>query len=193
MTVSDRDLFHLIQTDNQRAFKELMNRYWRPMYLMAESVLSDSPTSEDIVQDVFINIWNKRSSIDITHSIKVYLFACTRYQIYRQIQQKKAPHVDIDQFSQLVPDPYDPQQALEYRDLLDRLESLIDQLPPRCREVYRLKREDNLSQKEIAEALQISRKSVENQLTIALKKLRAGLSRYIWLSTFLLSTIGGLI
>lgn len=184
MTVSDRDLFHLIQTDNQRALKELMDRYWRPMFLMAESVLNDSATSEEIVQEVFINIWNKRASIHITHSIKVYLFACTRYQIYRQIQQKRAPHVDIDQFSQLVPDPYNPQQALEYRDLLDRLEILINELPPRCREVYKLKREENLSQKEIAEALQISRKSVENQLTIALKKLRAGLSRYMFLFLF---------
>lgn len=184
MTASDRDLFQSIQTDNQRALKMLMDRYWRPMYLMSESVLKDSNTSEEIVQEVFINIWNKRASINIRHSIKVYLFACTRHQIYKQIQQKRIPHLDIDQFNHLVPDPYNPQQALEYRDLLDRLEVLINELPPRCKEVYIMKREEDLSQKEIAKALNISRKSVENQLTIALKKLKAGLSRYMFFLLF---------
>ncbi len=184
MVPSDRDLFQSIQTDNQKALKLLMDRYWRPMFLMAEAILKDSHTSEEIVQEVFISIWNKRASISINHSIKVYLFACTRYQIYKEIQQKKVPHLDIEQFNQLVPDPYNPQQKLEYQDLLDRLTLLISELPPRCREVYRMKREENLSQKEIAEALNISRKSVENQLTIALKKLRAGLSRYMFFLFF---------
>lgn len=180
MIVSDQDLFNSMKIDSQRALKELMDRYWRPMFLMAVSTLKDRRLSEEIVQEVFINIWNKRASIEITHSVKVYLFACTRYQIYKQIQQKKLAQVDISQFHELIPDPYTPQHTLEYHDLLDRLAVLINELPPRCRKIYQMRREEDLSQNEIAEKLQISRKSVENQMTIALKKLKAGLSRFIF-------------
>ena len=98
----------------------------------------------------------------------------------KQIQQKKLAQVDISQFHELIPDPYTPQHTLEYRDLLDRLAVLINELPPRCRKIYQMRREEDLSQNEIAEKLQISRKSVENQMTIALKKLKAGLSRFIF-------------
>src|SRR5690606_22337679 len=180
MIVSDQDLFNSIKTDNQRALKELMDRYWRSMFLMAASVLKDRSLSEENVKEEFINIWNKRASIEITQSFKIYLFACTRYQIYKQVKQKKLVQIDINQFHELIPDPYTPQHTLEYRDLLDRLEILINKLPPRCREIYQMRRDENLSQNEIAEKLQISRKSVENQMTIALKKLKAGLSRFMF-------------
>ncbi len=180
MEASDQELFESIQQDRQDALKQLMERYWRPLFLMIDAALHDPSSSEDIVQEVFINIWNKRKTIQIKHSVKVYLFACGRYQLFREIQKRKIPHVAIESCEQHLVDPYDPSQALQQQEMLQALETLVNQLPGRCREVYRLKREENLSQKEIAELLQISRKSVENQLTIALKKIRTGLARYIF-------------
>ncbi|WP_270087818.1 RagB/SusD family nutrient uptake outer membrane protein [Sphingobacterium sp. SYP-B4668] len=94
MEASDCQLFDSVQQDYQLALKKLMERYWRPFFLMVESTTQDQYASEDIVQEVLINIWRKRKQITIQLSKKVYLFACGRYQLFNKIQKRKAPEVD---------------------------------------------------------------------------------------------------
>ena len=178
---SDEQLFELLKAGLEKALEELIARYWESMYKMVVYTLDNPYVAEDIVQEVFIQIWDGRQIINLKHSLKAYLFASTRYSIYRQVkkEQLKQERLEARDFQYI--ENFNPEKELEYSELLLRVEDIVDQLPSRCREVYKLSRVEQLSHKEIAAQLNLSTKTVENQLTIALRKLRDGLGRLLTL------------
>ncbi|ERJ59897.1 sigma-70 family RNA polymerase sigma factor [Sphingobacterium paucimobilis] len=181
---SDDQLLVFLKHGEERALKAIIDRYWEGMYKMAATALDDLLLCEDIVQDIFIRIWNNRDGLDMNHSLKAYLFASTRYGVYRQVKiqlQRGSLHrdkemVDIER--------YDPHNMLAYKELLRCVEDIVEGLPERCREVYLLSREQHLSHKDIADKLSISTKTVENQLTIALRRIRSGIGKTLFLLFF---------
>ncbi|WP_270087811.1 RNA polymerase sigma factor [Sphingobacterium sp. SYP-B4668] len=181
---SDEELCALIKQNKEKALQAIMLRYWEPLYKMALYTLHDTFLCEDIVQQVFIQIWSKRDVLNFRYSLKSYLFACTRYEVYRQIKAKHTPLHSCDDDEYRYIEYYNPHQALEYNELLENVETLVDQLPDRCREVYKLSRDHQFSHKQIAAHLNVSTKTVENQITIALKKIKVGLSKLLFLLLF---------
>lgn len=177
---SDEQLLIFLKRGEERALKTIINRYWEGMYKMASSALDDLLLCEDIVQDIFIRIWNNREGLDLNHSLKAYLFASTRYGIYRQLKVQ-LQYSDFDREGELVDvEEYNPHNILAYKELLQSVEEVVQRLPERCREVYLLSREQQLSHKDIAERLNISTKTVENQLTIALRRIRSGIGKTLF-------------
>ena len=174
MCFSDAELIDRIKIDDKSAFSTIYNRYWEKLYLLAYTILKDNHAAEDIVQDVMISFWTRRNEIEIDN-INSYLYQCVRFQVFKLIKKNKnmllTPVSEIDL---VVFNPAESNFQLEYinRSLLN----VVEKLPARCREVFLLRRVKDLSIKEISEKLGISPKTVENQLTIALKRIRASIN-----------------
>ena len=136
--------------------------------------------SEDIIQDVFLDLWNKRESLIINISLKAYLYACTRYKVYEYFRKNKNKlRVDLlDDLNKRLTEST-PLTKLMHKELVQHIENVVATLPEKCRLVYTLSREQKLSHKEIADQLNISPKTVENHITKALKTLKLSLGSFL--------------
>ncbi|HXO74456.1 MAG TPA: sigma-70 family RNA polymerase sigma factor, partial [Puia sp.] len=126
-----------------------------------------------VVSDVFIKVWEKRKELEKIDNLKVYLYVSTRNIAFNYLdKQKRNATFSIDDFQAEFTSVYfDPEQMLITADMLALIQKAIDQLPSKCRLIFKLAKEDGLKYKEIAEILNISAKTVENQIAIALHKI----------------------
>jgi RNA polymerase sigma-70 factor (family 1) len=171
----ESELLREIAQGNESAFTEVYRQYWKLLFSVAANKLNNLADAEEVVQEVFADLWKRRSAINIRQSLKSYLAAAVKFQVYsllhkryRQREHEKLVQQTIDTTS-FVEEQYDL-KALE-----QQLQQTTAQLPERCRLVYELSREAGLSNKEIAQTLNISEKTVENQMTRALKRLRTSI------------------
>ena len=169
-TDKDAELLIRLQEDDQYDFTSIYNKYWKNLYAVAYSILKDKTICEDIVQDIFINVWNKRKSIAIKVSLKAYLTSSVKYEVFRQLKKKIEALEIVDD---LLIDPNNSaQENMEYKELLVHMNNVVNKLSTKCREVFILSREKELSHKEIAVIRNISTKTVENHIGKALGSLK---------------------
>ncbi len=180
ISFSDNELLEQLRHDNEAALNMIFKKYWQPLFISAFNLLKDKDACEDIIQDIFIRIWDRRHEIEIKTSFKAYLFASMRYEVFRQIKLGNAREDIFNCLNQVFKDP-SPYENLVHKDMLAKVDSVIGGLPDKCREVYRLSREEQLSHKEISERLDISPKTVETHITKALKHLRISLQQILTL------------
>ncbi|MFC0513207.1 RNA polymerase sigma-70 factor [Mucilaginibacter angelicae] len=172
--MSDMQLIGLLKADDEAALSMIYRRYWASLFKAAYNILKDRQACEDIIQELFIKLWDCRTEVEISISLKAYLYASVRYGVYRQI---RTGSVKSEIFDDLIERLHTPatHNSIEHKELLLQINQVIDTLPEKCREVYKLSREECLSHKEIALQLNISTKTVENHLTKALRQLRGSL------------------
>ena len=186
---SDIILINRLRSGDESALTELYNKFWQSLFVSSYNVLKDKELCEDIIQDIFMNIWHNREKLEINISLKGYMYACARYQVFNQFKKNKDKiHVelfeDLDKRFQYST----PETQLMHEELLDQINSIVQALPEKCQLVYKLSREEQLSHKEIAERLDISTKTVENHITKALHVIRlsmgtsASMAMVLWLS-----------
>ena len=163
--------------DDEPAYKELFFLFYKPLIQFATSFVRSAEMSEEIVSDVFIRVWEKRKQLEEIQNLKVYLYISTKNNSLKYLlKQQKQVAITIDGLSvelQSISD--NPEQLMITAEMMTRIQRTIDQLPPRCKIVYKLIREDGLRYKEVAEILDISVKTIDNQLAIALKKISAAI------------------
>ncbi|MEM7549009.1 MAG: RNA polymerase sigma-70 factor [Bacteroidota bacterium] len=179
---ADEQLIDLLKTDNQEAIEILFKQYYKQLCIVVYRMLGDRDLSEDLVQEVFLTIWKNRQKIDINISIRAYLKRATVNRTLNYIRDNKkryASPLDDSPIKDWESGEYDGHEELEYSELKGEIEKGIESLPPRCRMVFVLSRYEQLSHKEIAQQLDISEKTVENQIGKALKIMRSVLSRYL--------------
>jgi len=161
----------IARMDDQQAYKELFTSLYSYLFSFAKSLVKAKEPAEEIVSDVFIKIWEKRKGLEKIENLKVYLYVSTRNIAYNYLEKQRRTLADpIDDF-QGISLYLDPEQLLITSDMLAIIQKAIDQLPPKCKMIFKLAKEDGLKYKEIAEVLNISIKTVENQLAIALQKI----------------------
>lgn len=188
--LTDDELWDEVISDNSRAFVVLYNRYWKKLYKTANYYLKDVSAAEEITHDVFMTLWLKRKSLKILNFQK-YIHMTTRYHVFKQLKKAKIDCIHyIDEFAEKdsIPIYNDCTDKLDYEDLEAELALVLQKLPRRCHEIFWLSRVNNLSNDEIADKLNISKRTVENQITIALKFLRLSypqLSNTVAISCFL--------
>jgi len=170
---SDSDLWKDIRNDDGLAFDVLFNRYWVRLYKAAFRQLNDEAASLEIVHDVFLSIWTRRKELEIA-LFPNFLLTAVRYQIYSRSKSPKLSLVYKADFheSEHLSELNSGGMRIRDFELQKELDQLLDQLPKRCHEIFHLSRIEHLSNQDIAERLGISKKTVENQLTVALKHLR---------------------
>lgn len=171
---TDAALLTLLRQDDLKAFEEIYNRFWKRLYVAAYRVLEEEAASKDILQEVFLDIWHRRSTLEI-QNLNAYLFQAVRFQIAKQLRKRPINPVHLEVISELESTDR-VEDGLLYEDLHKSLEEAISNLSPRCQQVFRLSRFEYLSNKEIGQRLNISVSTVENQINIALKALRAHLN-----------------
>lgn len=189
---SDQALIHKMAEDDQAAFEMIFHRYWEKLFSYLYNRLHNKIASEEIVQEVLISIWEKRKTLSIHTSLSSYLYKAAKYRMLNYIRSEKVRKTYFSDFLEtqisLVSDPLGP-QLQNVSDLKDLIEKRLQELPPKCREVYRMSREEHIPNQEIADRLRISKKTVENYLTIALKHLRVHLSEYIMILMVLIGIL----
>ncbi|MGN6418275.1 MAG: RNA polymerase sigma-70 factor [Pseudobacter sp.] len=169
-----QSLLNRIQNHNdQKAFKELYQLLFFKLYQFAFSYTKSKESAEELVNDVFLNIWQKRDSLDSIQNINLYLYVSVKNASLNYLRRNNLPvpvsvddlHADHFQITA------DPESTLINRELQTQIAFAIEQLPSRCKLIFKLVKQDGLSYKEVADILGISTKTVDAQLCLALKKL----------------------
>lgn len=181
-THTDEELLLLLQSGNEAAFTALYDRYWERLLARAVLRLQSTEDAKEVVQDVFIRLWNRRENLTIRKSFYTYIAAALKYEIIRKLNERKRMRLEsaelTDDATILKVADDTTRHELDFQDLQQRLEASVKRLPEKCRMVFRLSREKGLSEKEIAEALQISPKTVQGHITHAIKDLRSALNSF---------------
>ncbi|MDO9512469.1 MAG: RNA polymerase sigma-70 factor [Bacteroidales bacterium] len=160
-------------------FEALFNKHFKELGFFAMRYVKDSDSAREIVHDVFINLWEKRESIDPQKDIRSYLFTSVKNRCLNHIRDnRKFNHNLIDIEEHLSESYENADSGIEIKELKLRISQSINQLPQKCREVFEMSRKQNLKYAEIAIALNISIKTVEAHMTKALQLLRKSLSDY---------------
>lgn len=167
-------IFQQIKNNDPKAFELLFNNYYVPLCRYCFVFLQDEVHAEEIVQQFFINLWENRATLSINTSIKSYLYKSVRNRCLNFIRNKKTKMKVEKELLQKTEKSAVPEQILliELDELQEFIESAIASLPEKCRNIFEMSRSLDLSNKEIASALNLSPKTVENQITIALKKIK---------------------
>jgi RNA polymerase sigma-70 factor (ECF subfamily) len=178
---TDERLLQLLQSGDEAAFTELYDRYWEKMLIRANMQLQSPEDAEEIVQDIFVRLWRRREAIVLRYSFHTYIASVLKYECFRLLAEKKARKLQT-QYGDL-PEKMDhsTEQWLEYEHLRAELEKTVQQLPEKCRIIFRLSREQGLTELQIAENLQLSPKTIQTQMYRALKKLKTKLHQAIFL------------
>jgi RNA polymerase sigma-70 factor (ECF subfamily) len=167
---------------DERRFEGLFREFFPSLMAFALKILGDEDDAREVVHRVFINLWEKRADLDLSGSLKSYLFTSVHNRSLNVIRDRK-------KFSSgEIPDvsgEWDVSIQIETMELEGRIMEVIASLPEKCREVFQLNRFEGLRYTEIADRLGISVKTVENQMSKALKILREKLSRYLALLLWL--------
>ena len=173
---TDLDLMQAVKANDQQAYQELFNRYYKYLLVTAYNYVPDQNLVRDFAQDVFLEIWKKRNTLNI-NNVKPYL---RRSVINKALNHIKAQKIDFeeDQSNLDSTEKASAQENLEFNELQAAINHAIESLPARCRIVFSMRRFDELSLKEIAAKLDISPKTVENQLTKAMKVLRVAVENF---------------
>lgn len=171
----DDDLVRMIrEEDSSAAFEALYNRYWKKLLIQAKLKTGSEEDAEEIVQHVFMNIWKTRKNLHIQHSFYTYIASCVKYEIMATLVKQKKQQKALSGFFNTAGESRDNYTAewVDYESTRRELEATIQNLPEKCQLVFRLSREKGFSEKQIAEKLSISKKTVEAHMTRALKILR---------------------
>jgi len=183
--LSDLELITLVKADNEGAFGEIYHRYKAALYIHAFNLLRDREESKDVLQQVFTTLWTNRKGFELRSHLSGYLYTAVRNTIFKIIAHKEVESKYISSIANFM----SKQECItDYRVREEMLAAIIEkeiaELPDKMREVFELSRKENLTLKQIAVTLNISEKTVKNQINNALKILKPKLGVLIYLSLF---------
>ena len=171
-------LLQQLADGHEDAIAEIYKHFWKPLFIASYNILKDKAVCEDIIQNIFLSLWLKRETLVIKESLHSYLHAAVRYQVFRHIKNSASRKILFEELDERLQEP-STENNLQQKEISQIVNNLVDALPDQCRTIYKLSREQQLSHKEIADQLHISTKTVENQITIALRKLRTSLNKFV--------------
>lgn len=178
LTPSDQDLITAMKNGDQNAFEALYEQYWPEVYTMIYRRINDREVTKDILQDIFINLWNYRHRIIAERSLAPWLNSAAKKQSiswYRkQVSTKQRETLYQENETLIVPAPTE----LETKELQELLDLEIEKMPENMKLSFRLSRFENKSVREIAEELSLSEQTVRNNVSMALERLRSQTKRF---------------
>jgi RNA polymerase sigma-70 factor (family 1) len=175
-SATDQELIALLAQDNMEAFTELYQRYWDKIFAVAMHRLGDVEETEEIVQEIFLSLWARRKSLQLTHGLHTYLSVAVKYKVIDHLARQHCRQLQINNLTNTpAVNPNTTAEWLDEKELRTQLEKTIGALPEKCRIVFLLSREDNKTYAEIAAQLNISKKTVEAHMSKALSTLRQSL------------------
>lgn len=164
--------------DDESAYKEIFIAFYKPLHQFAFSFVKSKELAEEVVSDVFLRIWMTRSDLERIENLKVYLYVSIKNTSLKYLlKQHKQVAISIDELEiELESFSRNPEELMLTAEMMNRIKSAVNDLPPRCKLIFKLIKEDGLRYKEVAEILNISIKTIDNQLAIALGKINKAVS-----------------
>lgn len=171
--LSNQHLSFLLRAGSHEAFTEIYSRYWKKLLLIAWNHAADMVAAEDLVQEVFISLWENRNKIDV-NNIEAYLVTAIKFSIFKKYR-RELRRKELAQQNYRFTDMEAGEEKLDGLFLKEFIDGLVEQLPERCKLVFKYSRELGMKNADIARELDITEKAVEANLTRALKIIRGGL------------------
>lgn len=166
-----------MRRDDQEAFTLLYRRYWEDLFVAAAKVLRGKEEAADVVQDVFLSLWNRRHEINIEGSLAAYLQVSVRYKAIHYIEKNITRRDYLALLTDVVINTIPPaaEVQLQLKEVKQAIHDTVARMPPKMQEVYRLSRQEHLSHKEIADKLGISVETVKKHIQHALQLIKTAL------------------
>jgi len=175
---SDQDLLLQLMKGSHEAFSIIYHKYWKKIFVYAYDRLKDTKQSQDIVQDLFVSLWERREGLQVDN-LNAYLYASARYAILRLIDAQQAEAHFFTSLQHLSLDASAADHQMISAELLEAYRALVGKMPSQRRRIFQMRHEENLKTREIAEALNISQKTVQNQLLNSYQQVRSLLTRVL--------------
>ena len=183
-----RDTVGSNSENEEQAFELLFRAYYVKLAFFANKFINDQPAAEEIVSETFTRLWEERSKLQINVSLNAYLYRSVQNRCLNYLKHKKVESEYVNYLARhnmLTEIPELNRNPFQEKELQEQVQKAIQELPEKCRQVFELSRFENLKNREIAESLNISQKTVERHITIALDRLRLALRHLFVFFAFL--------
>ena len=172
------DVLQQIVTGNQHAFKQLYGYFYRRLYHFALSMVKINEAAEEIIEDVFIRIWQQRANLPGIHNLKVYLYTAVKNTSLNYLSKKAKENITepFDHIHIEFCESVNPEQLMITAEMFNKIRQSVEALPPRCKMIFKLIREDGLKYKEVSQILNISVNTIDAQMAIAVSRIAAALA-----------------
>lgn len=179
-SLSDEQLVALLAKSRKDAFEELFSRHWERLFAIGYQYVQSREVSEELIQDIFTSLWLNRTKLSIHTSIAAYLATAVKYSALRILQKElRKKEYRLETQARMPSQDYSTEHSIALNDLQESLDRELKSLPEKCRLVFEMSRYKNYSNREIADLLAISEKTVKNHITKALRILHRRLKDYI--------------
>ncbi|WP_431293371.1 RNA polymerase sigma factor [Pedobacter sp. P26] len=181
-THKDTELYALLKQGDRNAFVEIFERYYNLLIIYADKKLKNRQAAEDVVQEVYVSLWNRHKSINIETPLTHYLYRAVRYEILDIFSHQKVEDKylqSLDSYAKNFSEQAD--YRVREKEIIEIINRQVDLLPTKMREVFLLSRKENLSHREIAEVLGTSEENVSRHITRALSILRKKLGLFLYI------------
>ena len=179
--IISQDIIEELTEGNQEAFRIIFKAAYPQVRAFSLGLLKNDADADDIAQLVFIKLWTKRAILAQVRNFDTYLYTITKNTVLNHIASRKALMIDITDIPNVSTDNVSPLDQIEAGDMQLLIDMVVENMPPQRQAVYRMSREEGLSNDQIAETLGLQKKTVENHLNLALGDIRKVLKIFILL------------
>lgn len=174
------NLIFQIQRDNEYAFKQLYQEYYAKVVTFIAGIIKKREIARDLAQDVFVNLWLNRKTLDVSRNLQNYLFVASRHAAINYLKKELSVTLEpIEAMHTDIGSDITVEDTLFAKEIRLLIEMIVSEMPAQRQRIYRMSREEGMSNEEIAGRLGISKRSVENQVSLALKEIRQAVTAYV--------------
>ncbi|MEO8860300.1 MAG: RNA polymerase sigma-70 factor [Ginsengibacter sp.] len=183
LNTCDEQLLQQMAGGDRQAFTELYKRYWEDLFITSAKALRGKEAAADVVQDVFLSLWNRRNELKLQGSIAAYLHTSVRYKCIHYIEKNTTRRDYLVQLAEVAINNSSPNAEinLQLKEMQRTIKNSVAKMPPKMQEVYKLSRQEHLSYKEISDYMSISVETVKKHIQHALQLIRKDLGPYIFI------------
>lgn len=180
MEQTTTELFEQTKQGDRSAYEQLFRKYYTPLVRFARDIVKDADTAEDLVQEVFVKVWERKATIEIKTSVMAYLYMAVKNHCLNKLKtEQRHAFMEDGLADDLKLSTNHTEEHSDTIKLAQHIQEAIEKLPPRCALIFKMSRFEEKTYKEIAETLELSVKTVENQMVKALQLLRQHLTPYL--------------
>ncbi|MDP4129677.1 MAG: RNA polymerase sigma-70 factor [Bacteroidota bacterium] len=167
-----------IAAGNETAFKQLYGYFYKRLFHFALSMVKIKEAAEEIIEDVYIRIWQQRENITAIQNLKVYLYTAVKNTSLNYLSKKAKENITepFDHIHIEFSEPVNPEQLMITAEMFNKIQHAVEALPPRCKMIFKLIREDGLKYKEVSQILNISVNTIDAQMAIAVSRIATALA-----------------
>jgi RNA polymerase sigma-70 factor (ECF subfamily) len=181
---TDEELLNLLKDSNKDAFVLIYRKFWSSLYNAAYKRLRDTARCQDVVQNVFTDLWLRKDRVDI-RNLPAYLHTAVRFQVYKEVVKQPSNSEFFKVLEEILVSPFQSDAEVINKELSDLVTLWIEALPAKRRKIFLMHFYEELSTDEIARRLNVSQKTVQNQLNTASTQIRARFAHFLSVAVFI--------